>query len=134
MEEPAEYKTDKQKKYAKEALEVIKKHKIALIDHVWGFTSFSKATAYNHNLDQLDDIREALEDNKNKAKVYLLNKWIASPNATLNVAAYRLLSTSEEHKLLNQQYHDHTSKGEKISHQLTPQEIKALNDELENTY
>ena len=107
--------TDKQKKYAKEALEVIKKHKIALIDHVWGFTSFSKATAYNHNLDQLDDIREALEDNKNKAKVYLLNKWIASPNATLNVAAYRLLSTSEEHKLLNQQYHDHTSKGEKMS-------------------
>ena len=33
-----------------------------------------------------------------------------------------------------QQAIDHTSKGEKISHQLTPQEIKALNDELENTY
>ncbi len=106
--------TDKQKKYSQEALEVIKKHKIALIDHVWGFTSFSKATAYNHKLDKLDDIREALENNKNKAKNYLLNKWIASPNATLNVAAYRLLSTSEEHKLLNQQYHDHTSNGESI--------------------
>jgi len=115
MEEPAEYKTDKQKKYAKEALEVIKKHKIALIDHVWGFTSFSKKTAYNHGLHELHDIRDLLEDNKNKAKNYLLNKWIASPNATLNVAAYRLLSTSEEHKLLNQQYHDHTSKGEKMS-------------------
>jgi len=106
--------TDKQKKYAKEALEVIKKHKIALIDHVWGFTSFSKATAYNHKLDQLDELRDLLEDNKNKAKVYLLNKWIASPNATLNVAAYRLLSTSEEHKLLNQQYIDHTTDGEKV--------------------
>ena len=106
---------EKKEKYAKEALEVIKKHKIALIDHVWGFTSFSKATAYNHKLDQLDEIRETLEDNKNKAKVYLLNKWIESSNATLNVAAYRLLSTSEEHQKLNQQYHDHTSKGKEVN-------------------
>ena len=106
--------TPKQKKYSDEALEVIKKHKIAKIDHVWGFTSFSKTTAYAHKLNESNDIREALEDNRNKAKNYLLNKWIASPNATLNVAAYRLLSTSEEHKLLNQSYIDHTTSGEKL--------------------
>ena len=107
--------TAKQKKYADEALEVIKKHKIAVFEHIFGFTSFSRATAYNHGLDTLDTIKEAIELNKNKAKNYLLNKWIASPNATLNVAAYRLLSTSEEHKLLNQTYIDHTSKDKEIT-------------------
>ena len=106
--------TPKQKKYSDEALEVIKKHKIAVFEHIFGFTSFSRATAYNHGLDTLDSIKEAIELNKNKAKNYLLNKWIASPNATLNVAAYRLLSTSEEHKLLNQSYIDHTTSGEKL--------------------
>ena len=60
--------TDKQKKYAKEALEVIKKHKIALIDHVWGFTSFSKATAYNHGLDKNKEILNLLNEHTYKQK------------------------------------------------------------------
>lgn len=105
---------EKTKEYIKEALEVIKEHKIVFIDHVWGFTSFSKKTAYNHKLHELHDIKDAIKNNRITQKNYLLNKWIASTNATLNIAAFRLMSTTEEHKKLNQSYVDHTTDGEKM--------------------
>ena len=104
-------KTDK---YKAELLDVIKKHKIAFFDHAFGFTSFKRSTAYNHGLDKLDDIKNAIAQNRVKAKNYMLNKWIASDNPTLQLAAYRLCADPEEHQKLNQQYIDHTSKGEKI--------------------
>ena len=106
--------TEKQKKYSEEALKVIKEHKIKIFDHIFGFTSFCAATAYNHELEKLENIKDALQANKSKAKTTLIDKWINSDNATLNVAAYRLMSSPEEHKLLNQQYHDHTSKGKEV--------------------
>ena len=107
----AQSKTDK---YKAELLDVIKKHKIAFMDHCFAFTSFSRSTAYEHNLDKSDDIKNAIAQNRVKAKNYMLNKWIASNNATLQLAAYRLCADPEEHQKLNQQYIDHTSKGEKI--------------------
>lgn len=102
-------------KYEKELLEVIKEKKIAFIDHAFGYTSFSRATAYNHELDKLDTIKAAIAENRVKAKNYMLNKWIASENPTLQIAAMRLLSDSEEHRKLNQSYIDHTSKGKEVN-------------------
>ncbi len=107
----AQSKTDK---YKAELLDVIRRHKIAFFDHAFGFTSFKRSTAYNHGLDKLDDIKNAIAQNRVKAKNYMLNKWIASDNATLQLAAYRLCADPEEHQKLNQQYIDHTSKGEKM--------------------
>jgi hypothetical protein len=105
-------KTDK---YKAELLDVIRRHKIAFFDHAFGFTtSFKRSTAYNHGLDKLDDIKDAIAQNRVKAKTYMLNKWIESDNPTLQLAAYRLCADPEEHQKLNQQYIDHTSKGEKI--------------------
>ena len=37
----------------------------------------------------------------------MLNKWIESDNPTLQVAAMRLLSDTDEHRRLNQSYIDH---------------------------
>lgn len=96
----------KTKKYEVELLNVIKEKNIAFFDHCFGFTSFSRATAYNHELDKLDNIREAIEGNRVSAKNYMLNNWIKSDNATLQISAMRLLSTEEEHKKLNQSYID----------------------------
>ena len=114
MKKAKPIKAKTQADYAKEALEVIESKKIAFIDHVWGFTSFSKGTAYNHGLNELNDIREALDRNRSSAKGYMLNKWIKSDNPTLQVAAMRLLSDSEEHKKLNQHYTDLTTNGQEI--------------------
>jgi hypothetical protein len=108
------YDKKKTDKYKDELLNVIKEKKIAFFDHCFAFTSFSRATAYNNGLDKLDDIRGAIDYNRVKAKNYLLNKWIGSENPTLQLAAFRLLSVSEEHKLLNQTYVDHTTKGKEM--------------------
>jgi len=104
----------KQNKYEEELLKVIKDKKIAFFDHCFGFTSFSRATAYNHSLDNLDSIKNAINQNRVTAKNYMLNKWIASDNATLQISAMRLLSDSEEHQKLNQSYVDHTTQGDKV--------------------
>jgi hypothetical protein len=104
----------KKNQYEKQILEAIKKHKIAFFDHVFAFVPFCAATGYKHKLEKVEAIRDALSENRIKAKNYMLNKWIAGENATLQIAAYRLLSNQEEHKRLNQSYIDHTTKGDKI--------------------
>ena len=109
------YDKAKTDKYKNELLQVIKEKKIAFFDHSFAFTSFSRATAYNVGLDKLDDIKSAIDDNRVKAKNYLLNKWISSDNPTLQLAAFRLLSVSEEHRLLNQNYTDVTTNGKEIN-------------------
>lgn len=97
-------------------LKVIKEKKIMRFDHIFGhFAGCSRATAYNHGLDKLDSIKEALELNRAKGVDYLLQKWIAGDNATLQIAAMRLICTSEEHRLLNQSYVDMTTKGKEIT-------------------
>lgn len=97
---------EKSKIYEEELLKVIKEKKIAFFDHCFAFVSFSSSTAYNHELEKLDTIKNAIKQNRVKSKNYLLNKWIESDNATLNISAYRLLSDSEEHRKLNQTYND----------------------------
>src|SRR5690606_30357194 len=106
---------EKAKKYEAELLKVIKEKKIAFFDHCFGFTSFSRTTGYEYKLNESDAIKNAINQNRVTAKNYMLNKWIASDNATLQISAMRLLSDSEEHQKLNQSYIDHTSKGEKIT-------------------
>src|SRR5690554_1280711 len=105
---------DKSKKYEAELLKIIKEKKIAFFDHCFGFTSFSRTTAYEYKLNDSDAIKAAIATNRATAKNYMLNKWIESDNATLQISAMRLLSDSEEHQKLNQSYIDHTSKGDKI--------------------
>lgn len=107
----------KAKKYEAELLKVIKEKKIAFFDHCFGFTSFSRRTAYEHRLHESHVIKDAITQNRVTAKNYMLNKWIASDNATLQISAMRLLSDSEEHKKLNQSYTDHTTNGKDIQQQ-----------------
>jgi len=99
---------EKAKKYEEELLKVIKEKKIAFFDHCFGFTSFSRTTGYEYKLNDSDAIKEAINQNRVTAKNYMLNKWIASDNSTLQISAMRLLSDPEEHKKLNQTYVDQT--------------------------
>lgn len=93
------------RKHEKAILKIIKEKRLMRFDHIFAhFTRCSRATAYNHNLDKLDSIKEALETNRAKGVDYLLQKWIAGNNATLQIAAMRLICTPEERQMLNQQY------------------------------
>ena len=119
----------KQTKYENELIAAIKKHKWMRWAHIdWDALSFSKATAYNHNLERLETIKETFEHNRSKGVNYLLQKWIASDNATLQIAAMRLMVNEDDHRRLNQNYTELTGKDgapieQKIDISILPKEI-----------
>lgn len=105
----------KSEQYEKELIEAIQKHNWMRWSHIeWTALSFSRPTAYNHSLEKLDTIKEAFEINRSKGVNYLLQKWMNSDNATLQIAAMRIIADDEDRQRLNQQYVDHTSKGQEI--------------------
>jgi len=93
----------------------------------------SKSTAYLYELDKSDDLKEALEMNKRRGVQSLIDKWIDSENATLQIAAFKIICEPEERKAISSNYTDVTTGGEKLQHiPLTPTElIKQLSD-IEN--
>lgn len=102
--------TEKQKAYEKELLKIIEERKIMFFSHAFAYTSFSLATAYNHNLEKLDTIKDALAKNRASGVTYMLNKWIGSDNATLQIAAMKIIADEELRRSLNQQYIEQTIK------------------------
>src|SRR5574344_2919909 len=93
----------KYKQYEAEILNVIIEKKIMRFTHVFGlYKGISQSTAYLYELEKSEAIKEALNKNRTFGVNYLLQKWIASNNATLQIAAMWMICDSEEHKLLNQ--------------------------------
>ena len=120
---------EKQKTYENQLIEYIKKHKFMKWSHIiWKSAPFSKRTAYNFELHNLQTIKDVMQENCGEAMQYMLQKWIKGDNATLQIAAMRIVSDDETHRKLNQSYHDHTTKGEKTTEisisQITGMEIK----------
>ena len=116
--------------YEKEITECIKKYRIMFISHIFGFyTDLKISQFYNLGLEKSEMIKEAISQNRSKACGVLINKWIASDNATLQIAGYRLLATEEERMALNQEYVkiDASIDNKK---ELTAEEAKAILDKL----
>ena len=95
----------------------------------------SRSTAYEYNLDKADDIKETLEMNKRRGVQSLIDKWIDSENATLQIAAFKIIADPEERKAISQNYTDVTSGNEKINTvPFTTSELEAaknnINDEI----
>lgn len=120
---------EKQAEKEKQLLNVIIQKKWMRWSHInWDAVGFSRSTAYEYDLDKSDTIKDQLAENRNKAVDYLLQKWIASDNATLQIAAMRIVAEEEDRQRLNQQYIDHTSKNEKID---TKFEIEIISNQNE---
>jgi hypothetical protein len=92
------YDTDK---LEQEALDAIDKYKLFFIEDVVAYVSCSRATFYNHGLDKLDTIKDALSKNKIDIKVSMRNKWYQSESATLQVALMKIIATDDEAHRLN---------------------------------
>lgn len=108
------------------ALEVIKKNRLIFIEDVCAMLGIAKSTYYLHFKKDSPDSNELntkLEENKISLKVALRKKWFDSDNPTTQMALYKLCSTAEEHKKLQQNYTDLTSKDEKIANEGMPTEI-----------
>lgn len=105
------------KKLAALAIKEIKEHNLFYADDVFAFLPCSKATFYNHKLEQLDDIKNLLEQNRIKTKTSLKAKWYKSENATLQLALFKLLSDDSERRALAMEYHEHSGSIDLITHE-----------------
>jgi hypothetical protein len=61
----------------------------------------NSATFYNHELEKLETIKDALLKNRSSIKTQLRKKWQDGENATTQVALYKLISTDDEKQSLS---------------------------------
>ena len=92
----------------KQSLEAIKEHGLYFISDVIACIPCSKQTFYDHGLDQLDDIKKALESNRINAKIEMRKKWLQSDNATMQMGLMKILSEDEELRKLAMNYNEHS--------------------------
>lgn len=121
-------------KYEAEIVEAVKKYKFMRFNHVFnGSVSIGHSTAYYYELEKSELIKEALQLNRMKGVDYLLQKWIASDNPTLQIAAMRLICDPDDHRRLNQQYLESNSFLTEIKIEVQTQKSeKELNKFIEN--
>ena len=99
------------------AIEAIDKNKLIFVEDICAYIGISKPAFYDHfKVDSNDyyELSEMLEKNKISLKVGMRKKWYDSDNATMQIALYKLCSTPEEHRILQQNYTDVTSNGDSI--------------------
>jgi ACT domain-containing protein len=89
------------KKLEELAIKAIKKEKLTWITEVIGFIPCSRSTFYNKGLEQLDSIKDAIEQNRLSMKAQMKHKWFNSDNATLQIALMKLMADNEEWDKLN---------------------------------
>ena len=113
------------------ALEAIKKNQLVFVDEVVTFLPCSRATFYNHELDKLDELKDAISNVRTSMKSQMRNKWRESENATLQIGLMKLIASDEERKRLSTGYMETVQKhiAPDLSNLTTDQIIELLNNE-----
>lgn len=86
-----------------EALAIIAREECVTLEEVWLFMGITRTTAFNYQLNVVDEIKEAVLQEKIKVKKKLRRRWRDSDNATLQIAEFKLCSDDEELARLNTQ-------------------------------
>jgi hypothetical protein len=86
------------------------------------------AQFYNLELEKSETIKEAINLNKTKAVSYMINKWIASENPTLQISAFKVLCDDDERKKLSMQFMETDNR-----HELKQFEIEIIGRKEKNT-
>ena len=119
---------DRDKLY-NQAEEAIKENNLFFVEDIPAFLPCSRSTFYSFfpkDSDELDTLKDFLDDNKIRTKSSIRAKLWKSEKAAELLALYRLIATPYEHQKLNQSYIDHTSKGKEIT-TITREIVKADN-------
>jgi hypothetical protein len=115
--------------HEKEILDVIVKNKIMKIQHIFShYVDLKSAQFYNLELEKSESIKDAIALNKTKAVSYMINKWIASENPTLQISAFKVLCDDEERKKLSMQFMETDNK-----HELKQFEIEIIGRKNKDT-
>lgn len=91
----------KKEQVVSQILKAIEKHKITFFDEICLYVEPALSTLYSWKLEEIEDIKAALAKNKISRKSKMRNKWEQSENATLQIAAYKLIADDEEIAKLN---------------------------------
>lgn len=86
-----------------QAINAIVENNLMFIEEVVAYLPCSERTLYNHDLQDLQSIKDAINENRVKAKVGLRKKWYESDNATVQIALYKLIGTDDEGSKINSQ-------------------------------
>ena len=100
------------------AKQAIKENTLYFIEDVVAFLPIVKVTFYDYfpiDSNEMNDIKELLDNNKITTKVKLRKKLGEGDKAAEILALYKLIATEDERKALSMQHVDHTTKGEQIN-------------------
>ena len=126
------------KKIFEQAKEMIVKHKLFFVDDIVAFLPCSKSSFYEFypdGSDELDELKELLNVNRTTLKVSMRSKWYTSNAPALQMALMKLIATPEELKKLSMQFIESENTNKNIdAGKLTDEEIKKINDSLEQSY
>ena len=124
---------DKTKIY-EQAKQAIKDNKLFFIEDIVAFLPCRKPTFYEFfpiDSNEMNELKEMLEQNKIELKVSLRSKWYKSNAPALQMALMKLICTPEEHKKLSMNYTDVTTDGEKINGKYSDWTLEQINAEVE---
>lgn len=110
-----------QENLEKLSIEVIQRYKLFFIDDIIAYLPCSRATFYNHGLDKLDTIKDALTQVRTEIKVSMRSKWYKSDNPTLQMGLMKLIASPDELKQLSMNHVESVNK-----HQLEDFDIKDI--------
>ena len=129
------YKTEDLFNTAKEA---IVKNRLIFIEDIIAFLPCHKSTFYEHFPNESDNYKtmfDMLETNRTTLKVSMRSKWYTSNAPALQMALMKLIATPEELKKLSMQFVESENTNKNIdAGKLTDEEIKKINDSLEQSY
>ena len=100
------------------AVDAIEKNNLFFITDIVAWMPCEKTTFYELFPDKSEEsetFKGKLEQNKIKTKSAIRAKLFKGEKAAELLSLYRLICTGEERQMLNQQYIDHTTDGEKIT-------------------
>ena len=107
---------DRQKIY-EQAEQAIKENNLFFVDDIVAWLPCGKTWWYDNfppDSEEMNYLKEKLDMNKARTKSAIRAKLFKGEKAAELLSLYRLICTNEERQMLNQQYIDHTSKGEGI--------------------
>ena len=106
------------KKIFEQAKEMIVKHKLFFVDDIVAFLPCSNSTFYDFfpaNSEELDELKELLNQNRTTLKVSMRSKWYTSNAPALQMALMKLIATPEELRKLSMQFIESENKNTNIS-------------------
>jgi hypothetical protein len=122
------------KELEKKALKVIKEKLIVNFSELALHLPVSRVTLYAKGINNLNSIKEGIEENKINIKANLRAKMYKSQNSTDTIALYKLLGTQDERDALNGVQSVNTSVNVEFEYPKAPTEIVIIGyeDEIDN--